>query len=169
MLLQICAYSEVGYIQTNGIYSNLQRASPLRELSVTCRPAEVTFHLLPQPVEGGIATSEESKAEFIGLVTSACCSDDMKCQIYFMVGLFFDFDCSTVQRQRGRLLPAFGQRYSRNYSIDSNQILLNNEDQVVLIVGCAPGANYTVYNCLVYFLKKLVYLPIKIFQIVIVF
>jgi len=37
------------------------------------------------------------------------------------------------------LLAARGQLDSRNYRIDSNQILLSDNDQQVLIAGCRPG------------------------------
>jgi len=38
----------------------------------------------------------------------------------------------------------------RNYCIDSNQILLNDQDdEQVYIAGCAPGAKSAIYGCLV--------------------
>jgi len=34
------------------------------------------------------------------------------------------------------------------YCINSNQILLDDKDQQVVIVGCAPGAKSASYDCL---------------------
>ena len=38
---------------------------------------------------------------------------------------------------------------ARNYGINSNQILLNGKNQQAHIMGCAPGTNSAVYDCLV--------------------
>jgi len=69
----VCLYYILCFKGKGKKYSSLQTASPLRELSVTCHLAEVTFPPLPQPIKAGTRFSDpggmQGWVDLVGLVT----------------------------------------------------------------------------------------------------
>ena len=62
------------------------------------------------------------------------------------------------------IMHIYKWREHNSYNIDSKQILLNDKDQQLHIMGCTLGAKSVIYNCLICFSNIILDLPAQTIQ-----